>query len=213
MRPLAKALPPQTFCIPSYHTNHGTTQQRHPSNIKHTRNSHHLSRNSSNFSRNVEHVCNRAVAALTLQRQNRRRSSDHHAGAPRRPQPHTPCARGSSHRYRQRTWEEHGRRWRSCCHQSARSNPIPNHTISTTFGSSLAIGNNIPDIRTQKYDRQHNQRAIGSGGMITRLALGEPGQFEVPNVADVSHGGRVLPFVLLPPPLCGCCRPSPRFRF
>jgi len=55
------------------------------------------------------------------------------------------------------------------------------------FGSSLAIGHDILDIGTQKYDNRRNQRAIGSGAMIPRLALGEPGQFEVPNVADPAH--------------------------
>lgn len=54
------------------------------------------------------------------------------------------------------------------------------------FGSSLTIGNDILDIGSQKFDRQADERAIGSGAMIPRLALGEPGQFEVPNVADVS---------------------------
>ena len=54
------------------------------------------------------------------------------------------------------------------------------------FGTSLTIGDDILDIGTQKYDRQNDQRAIGSGAMVPRLALGEPGQFEVPNVTDVS---------------------------
>jgi hypothetical protein len=54
------------------------------------------------------------------------------------------------------------------------------------FGESLTIGNDILDIGSQKYDNQSDQRAIGSGAMIPKLALGEPGQFEVPNVADVS---------------------------
>ena len=53
------------------------------------------------------------------------------------------------------------------------------------FGSSLTIGSDILDIGSQKFDRQSDERAIGSGAMIPRLALGEPGQFEVPNVADV----------------------------
>jgi len=55
------------------------------------------------------------------------------------------------------------------------------------FGSSFAIGNDILDIGTQKYDRNHDQRAIGSGAMVPTIALGEPGQFEVPNVADPAH--------------------------
>jgi hypothetical protein len=55
------------------------------------------------------------------------------------------------------------------------------------FGSSIVIGNDILDIGTHKFDCQRDQRAIGSGAMIPRLALGEPGQFEVPNVADVSR--------------------------
>ena len=54
------------------------------------------------------------------------------------------------------------------------------------FGTSFTIGDDILDIGTQKYDRQNDQRAIGSGAMVPRLALGEPGQFEVPNVTDVS---------------------------
>ena len=76
---------------------------------------------------------------------------------------------------------------------------ISKHKIETTlfillqllnqlnmFGESLTIGNDILDIGSQKYDNQSDQRAIGSGAMIPKLALGEPGQFEVPNVADVS---------------------------
>lgn len=55
------------------------------------------------------------------------------------------------------------------------------------FGTSLTIGNDILDIGTRKFDRKNDQRAIGSGAMIPRLALGEPGQFEVPNVADPAH--------------------------
>lgn len=55
------------------------------------------------------------------------------------------------------------------------------------FGTSLAIGHDVLDIGTQKYDRERNQRAIGSGAMVPQLALGEPGQFEVPNVADPAH--------------------------
>lgn len=54
------------------------------------------------------------------------------------------------------------------------------------FGSSLVIGDDILDIGTHKFELRHDQRAIGSGAMIPRLALGEPGQFDVPNVADVS---------------------------
>ena len=67
------------------------------------------------------------------------------------------------------------------------------------FGSSLTIGNDILDIGSQKFDRQADERAIGSGAMIPRLALGEPGQFEVPNVADVSlyffHLGVILHYI------------------
>ena len=59
------------------------------------------------------------------------------------------------------------------------------------FGSSIVIGNDILDIGTHKFDCQRDQRAIGSGAMIPRLALGEPGQFEVPNVADVSSNNRI----------------------
>jgi 20S proteasome subunit beta 5 len=55
------------------------------------------------------------------------------------------------------------------------------------FGTSLSIGDDILDIGTHKYDRKNDQRAIGSGAMVPRLALGEPGQFEVPNVADPAH--------------------------
>jgi hypothetical protein len=56
------------------------------------------------------------------------------------------------------------------------------------FGSSLVIGHDILDIGSHKFDANRtDQRAIGSGAMIpTRLALGEPGQFDVPNVPDVS---------------------------
>ena len=54
------------------------------------------------------------------------------------------------------------------------------------FGSTVAIGNDILDIGTAKHARRADQRAVGSGAMIPSLALGEPGQFEVPNVADVS---------------------------
>ena len=54
------------------------------------------------------------------------------------------------------------------------------------FGTSLAVGNDILDIGSQKFDRQSDQRAVGTGAMVTpRIDLGEPGQFEVPNVADV----------------------------
>jgi hypothetical protein len=65
------------------------------------------------------------------------------------------------------------------------------------FGSSLVISDDILDIGTHKYDRRSDQRAIGSGAMIPRLALGEPGQFDVPNVADVSE---TLSIASPPPP-------------
>jgi len=55
------------------------------------------------------------------------------------------------------------------------------------FGSSFTIGDDILDIGSAKFDRRSDQRAIGSGAMIPSLALGEPGQFEVPNVADPAH--------------------------
>lgn len=55
------------------------------------------------------------------------------------------------------------------------------------FGSSLAIGHDILDIGSSKFDRRNDERAIGSGAMMPpSLTLGEPGQFEIPNVADVS---------------------------
>ena len=55
------------------------------------------------------------------------------------------------------------------------------------FGSSLAIGNDILDIGSAKFDRRNDERAIGSGAMMPpSLTLGDPGQFEIPNVADVS---------------------------
>ena len=55
------------------------------------------------------------------------------------------------------------------------------------FGSSLAIGNDILDIGSSKFDHRNDERAIGSGAMMPpSLTLGDPGQFEVPNVADVS---------------------------
>lgn len=55
------------------------------------------------------------------------------------------------------------------------------------FGSSLAIGNDILDIGSSKFDRRNDERAIGSGAMMPpSLTLGDPGQFEIPNVADVS---------------------------
>ena len=55
------------------------------------------------------------------------------------------------------------------------------------FGTSLAIGNDILDIGSAKFDRRSDERAIGSGAMMPpSLTLGEPGQFEIPNVADVS---------------------------
>ena len=66
------------------------------------------------------------------------------------------------------------------------SNPIDNSNRPTMFGSSFTIGDDILDIGSAKFDRRSDQRAIGSGAMIPSLALGEPGQFEVPNVADVS---------------------------
>ena len=56
------------------------------------------------------------------------------------------------------------------------------------FGSSLSIGSDILEIGTSKFDRRNDSRAVGSGAMIPQLALGEPGQFDVPNVADVSTG-------------------------
>jgi len=56
------------------------------------------------------------------------------------------------------------------------------------FGSSSAVGNDILDIGSSKFDRRNDQRAIGSGAMMPpSLTLGDPGQFEIPNVADVSY--------------------------
>ncbi|KAK1749000.1 proteasome subunit beta type-5 [Skeletonema marinoi] len=56
------------------------------------------------------------------------------------------------------------------------------------FGSSLAIGNDILDIGSSKFDRRNDERAIGSGAMMPpSLTLGDPGQFEIPNVADVTR--------------------------
>mmetsp|Transcript_17772 Transcript_17772/g.29097 ORF Transcript_17772/g.29097 Transcript_17772/m.29097 type:complete len:291 (+) Transcript_17772:68-940(+) len=56
------------------------------------------------------------------------------------------------------------------------------------FGSSLAIGNDILDIGSSKFDRRNDERAIGSGAMMPpSLTLGDPGQFEIPNVADPAH--------------------------
>lgn len=54
------------------------------------------------------------------------------------------------------------------------------------FGASATIGGDILDIGSREFDRRSDQRAVGSGAMVPRVALGEPGQFEVPNVADVS---------------------------
>ncbi|EED92024.1 proteasome subunit beta type 5 precursor [Thalassiosira pseudonana CCMP1335] len=58
------------------------------------------------------------------------------------------------------------------------------------FGSSLTIGSDILDIGSSKFDRSSDERrgrAVGSGAICPpSLMLGEPGQFEVPNVADVS---------------------------
>ncbi len=54
------------------------------------------------------------------------------------------------------------------------------------FGTSLAIDNDILDIGSSKFDRGYGSRATGSGGICPpSLVLGEPGQFDVPNVADV----------------------------
>jgi hypothetical protein len=56
------------------------------------------------------------------------------------------------------------------------------------FGSSSAVGNDILDIGSSKFDRRNDQRAIGSGAMMPpSLTVGDPGQFEIPNVADVSY--------------------------
>ncbi|KAL3811487.1 hypothetical protein ACHAXA_010739 [Cyclostephanos tholiformis] len=55
------------------------------------------------------------------------------------------------------------------------------------FGPTLVIGNDILDIGTSKFDNERDQRAIGGGAMIPRFAFGEPGQFDVPNVADPAH--------------------------
>ena len=55
------------------------------------------------------------------------------------------------------------------------------------FGSAHTIGNDILDIGSQKFDRNNNSRAIGTGGICPpSLILGEPGKFDVPNVPDVS---------------------------
>lgn len=55
------------------------------------------------------------------------------------------------------------------------------------FGTSMAIGNDILDIGTSKFDRRRSSEAGGIGAAIPRLSLGEPGQFEVPNVVDPAH--------------------------
>ena len=64
----------------------------------------------------------------------------------------------------------------------------PSTVFTIMFGSSLSIGSDILEIGTSKFDRRNDSRAVGSGAMIPQLALGEPGQFDVPNVADVSTG-------------------------
>lgn len=54
------------------------------------------------------------------------------------------------------------------------------------FGTSLVVENDILDIGSSKFDRGNGSRATGSGGICPpSLVLGEPGQFDVPNVADV----------------------------
>jgi hypothetical protein len=55
------------------------------------------------------------------------------------------------------------------------------------FGPSPVIGADILDIGTRKAEQQQQHRGVGSGAMRPpSLVLGEPGHFEIPNVADVS---------------------------
>jgi len=51
----------------------------------------------------------------------------------------------------------------------------------------MAVGNDILDIGTQKYEQRQQQVSAGSGSMCpSAIQFGEPGAFDVPNVADVS---------------------------
>jgi hypothetical protein len=55
------------------------------------------------------------------------------------------------------------------------------------FGPSPVIGADILDIGTRKAQQEQQHRGVGSGAMRPpSLVLGEPGRFEIPNVADVS---------------------------
>lgn len=56
------------------------------------------------------------------------------------------------------------------------------------FGPSPVIGADILDIGTRKAQQEQQHRGVGSGAMRPpSLVLGEPGRFEIPNVADPAH--------------------------